>query len=80
VDAAVADIVHAPLETPLLAAARMRGLRTVDGSACSCIRQRPGFLRWFGTMRTVTPALRNRVVADLEGRSAATSSAESVLT
>jgi hypothetical protein len=31
-------------------------------------------------MPTVTPALRNRVVADLEGRSAATSSAESVLT
>lgn len=30
-DALVYDIVYAPLETPLLAAARARGLRTVDG-------------------------------------------------
>ena len=29
--AVVADVVYAPLETPLLAAARARGLRTVDG-------------------------------------------------
>jgi shikimate dehydrogenase len=30
-DAVVYDIVYAPLETPLLAAARARGLETVDG-------------------------------------------------
>jgi len=29
--AAVADIVYRPLETPLLTAARKRGLRTIDG-------------------------------------------------
>lgn len=31
VDALVYDIVYAPLETPLLAAAKKRGLRTIDG-------------------------------------------------
>ena len=30
-DAVVSDIVYAPLETPLLAAAAARGLATVDG-------------------------------------------------
>ncbi len=32
-DTVVFDMVYAPLETPLLAAARARGLRTIDGLA-----------------------------------------------
>jgi shikimate dehydrogenase len=28
----------------------------------------PGFKRWFGVEPTVTPALRDRVAADIEGR------------
>ena len=37
-DATVADIVYLPLETPLVAAARARGLRAVGGLACCCTR------------------------------------------
>jgi len=51
----VADIVYVPLETPLLAAARARGLRCVEGGACCCIRRSPAFApgsapnRWWMT-------------------------------
>ena len=41
--AVVADLVYAPLETPLLAAARARGLATADGLGCCCIRRCGGF-------------------------------------
>ena len=37
--AVVADLVYAPLETPLLAAARARGLPPPMGSACCCTRR-----------------------------------------
>ena len=37
--AVVADLVYAPLETPLLAAARARGSPPPMGSACCCIRR-----------------------------------------
>ena len=47
----VADIVYVPLETPLLAAARARGLRTVDGLGMLVQQARAGFAAWFG----VTP-------------------------
>ncbi|MDQ4134710.1 MAG: shikimate dehydrogenase, partial [Pseudomonadota bacterium] len=66
--AAVADIVYVPLETPLLAAARARGLRTVDGLGMLLHQAVPGFARWFGIMPEVTPELRALVVADIEGR------------
>jgi shikimate dehydrogenase len=66
--AIVADIVYAPLETPLLAAARARGLRAVDGLGMLLHQAVPGFERWFGVRPVVTPALRARIVADLEGR------------
>jgi shikimate dehydrogenase len=80
-DAAVADIVYVPLETPLLAAARMRGLRVVDGLGMLLHQAAPGFSRWFGAMPAVTPALREVVAADIEGRgrSAAKRSDEGLL-
>ncbi|MGX7704092.1 shikimate dehydrogenase [Methylobacterium sp. Gmos1] len=64
-EAAVADIVYVPLETPLLAAARARGLAGVDGLGMLLHQAVPGFARWFGLTPTVTPALRARIVADL---------------
>ncbi len=63
--AAVADIVYAPLETPLLAQARARGLATVDGLGMLLHQAVPGFARWFGVRPEVTPALRSTIVADL---------------
>ena len=65
-DAIVADIVYVPLETPLLAAARARGLVGVDGLGMLLHQAVPGFERWFGARPQVTPALRERIVADLE--------------
>ena len=63
--AAVADIVYAPLETGLLAAARERGLATVDGLGMLLHQAVPGFAAWFGLRPSVTPGLRAVVVADL---------------
>jgi len=67
-DAAVADIVYVPLETPLLAAAKAQGLRTVDGLGMLLHQAVPGFARWFGVRPEVTPALRALILADIEGR------------
>ncbi|MGE3305785.1 MAG: shikimate dehydrogenase [Rhizobiaceae bacterium] len=64
--AVVHDIVYVPLETPLLAAARGRGLRTVDGLGMLLHQAVPGFEKWFGVRPTVTPELRALVVADIE--------------
>jgi shikimate dehydrogenase len=66
--ALVTDIVYVPLETPLLRAARARGLRTADGLGMLLHQAVPGFERWFGRRPTVTEALRARVLADIEGR------------
>jgi shikimate dehydrogenase len=66
--AAVADIVYVPLETPLLAAARERGLRAVDGLGMLLHQAVPGFARWFGVVPQVTPELRALVAADIERR------------
>jgi shikimate dehydrogenase len=64
--AIVTDLVYVPLETPLLAAAAMHGLRTVDGLGMLLHQAVPGFERWFGVRPTVTPQLRDLVAADLE--------------
>ena len=45
---AVCDIVYVPLETPLLADARARGLTAVDGLGMLIQQARPGFAAWFG--------------------------------
>lgn len=64
-NAIVNDLVYVPLETPLLAAARARGLVAVDGLGMLLHQAAPGFERWFGAKPTVTPALRAAVLADL---------------
>ena len=64
----VADVVYVPLTTPLLAAAAGRGLRTVDGLGMLLHQAAPGFARWFGVTPEVTPALRDLIAADIEGR------------
>ena len=65
-EAVVHDVVYVPLVTPLLAAARDRGLKTVDGLGMLLHQAVPGFERWFGVRPEVTPALRALIVADLE--------------
>ena len=65
--AIVTDLVYVPLETPLLAAARTRGLKTVDGLGMLLHQAVPGFERWFGRKPEVTPELRGLIVADIEG-------------
>jgi shikimate dehydrogenase len=61
----VADLVYVPLETPLLAAARSRGLRTADGLGMLLHQAVRGFELWFGRRPEVTPELRALVEADL---------------
>jgi shikimate dehydrogenase len=63
-DAVVNDIVYAPLETPLLAAARARGNPVVDGLGMLLHQARPGFEAWFGVRPEVTAALRAFVFED----------------
>ena len=63
----VADIVYVPLETPLLAAARARGLRAVDGLGMLLHQAVPGFEKWFGVRPEVTEELRALVIRDIEG-------------
>jgi shikimate dehydrogenase len=65
--AIVCDIVYVPLETPLLAAARARKLKTVDGLGMLLHQARPGFAAWFGVEPQVTPELRDFVLSDLAG-------------
>jgi shikimate dehydrogenase len=65
--AVVSDIVYVPLDTPLLAKARARGLRTVDGLGMLLHQAVPGFERWFGVRPQVTPELRALIAADIEG-------------
>ena len=64
-DAVVADIVYSPLQTELLAAARARGNRTVEGLGMLLYQAVPGFERWFGVRPEVTPELRAHVAATL---------------
>lgn len=66
--AAVSDIVYVPLETRLLADARARGLRAVDGLGMLLHQAAPGFRRWFGVAPEVTDELRRAVAAHIEGR------------
>jgi shikimate dehydrogenase len=60
--ALVNDIVYAPLETPLLAAARRRGNPVVDGLGMLLHQARPGFAAWFGVNPEVTDSLRVAVL------------------
>ena len=61
----VADIVYVPLETPLLAAARVRQIRCVGGLGMLLYQAVPGFRTWFGVEPSVDEGLRRFVAADL---------------
>jgi shikimate dehydrogenase len=61
----VADIVYAPLETRLLAAAKARGMRTADGLGMLLHQAVRGFSLWFGVTPQVTPELRALIETDL---------------
>ncbi len=63
--AVVYDIVYVPLETGLLAAARARGNRCIDGLGMLLHQGRPGFEAWFGTKVDVSAEQRRAVAADL---------------
>jgi shikimate dehydrogenase len=63
--AVVADIVYVPLETPLLAQARARGLAAVPGLGMLLHQARPGFEAWFGVAPQVDQALHDVVAADI---------------
>jgi shikimate dehydrogenase len=65
--AAVVDIVYSPLETPLLAQARARGLVAVDGLGMLLHQARPAFAAWFGVEPEVTADLRTFVLQDWVG-------------
>lgn len=71
--AVVHDMVYVPLETQLLAKARARGHRVVDGLGMLLHQAGFGFARWFGTMPEVTPELRARIEADIAAKAAAAS-------
>jgi shikimate dehydrogenase len=63
--AVVADLVYVPLETPLLAAAKGRGLKCADGLGMLLHQAVRGFELWFGRRPEVTSELRSIVEADL---------------
>jgi shikimate dehydrogenase len=65
-EAIVNDIVYVPLETPLLAAARIRGNRSVDGLGMLLHQAAPGFEAWFGVKPDITEGLRQAVLATLQ--------------
>lgn len=62
-DAIVYDIVYAPLETPLLAAARAAGFRAVDGLGMLCHQAALAFEAWFGILPEVDEELRQLLEA-----------------
>jgi shikimate dehydrogenase len=63
--ALVSDVIYVPLETPLLAAARLRGNPTVNGLGMLLNQARPAFHAWFGVMPEITPELRRAIEATL---------------
>jgi shikimate dehydrogenase len=58
----VSDIVYAPLETPLLAEARVRGLVAVDGLGMLLGQAAEAFAAWFGVQPEISETLRRRVM------------------
>jgi shikimate dehydrogenase len=63
--ALVSDIIYNPLETPLIAAARLRGNRTVTGLGMLLHQGIPAWQAWFGISPKVTPKLRALIEATL---------------
>ena len=67
-DAVVSDIVYIPLETPLLAAATRRGLKTANGLDMLLHQAVRGFELWFGVRPQVTREQFDMLAADIAGR------------
>jgi shikimate dehydrogenase len=63
--AVVADAVYVPLRTPLIEAARARGLRVAEGLGMLLHQAAPAFARWFGQQPKVTPGLRALLEAEV---------------
>ena len=61
--AMVSDAIYIPMETPLLAQARLRGHRTVNGLGMLLNQARPAFKAWYGVMPEITPELRAAILA-----------------
>jgi shikimate dehydrogenase len=66
--AVVYDVVYVPLETALLAAARARGHRVVDGLGMLLQQAGFGFQKWFGTLPQVTAELRAIIELDIRAK------------
>jgi shikimate dehydrogenase len=63
--AVVYDVIYVPLVTGLLAQAKKRGHRTVDGLGMLLQQAGFGFRKWFGGNPQVTPELRAMLEADI---------------
>ena len=66
--ALAADIVYTPLETPFLAAARVRGNRTVNGLGMLLHQGIPAWKLWFGVEPAVTAELRALMERNITGK------------
>lgn len=67
VSALAVDIIYTPLETPFLAAARMRGNPTLNGLGMLLHQGPAAWKRWFGIEPAITDALRKRMEQALGG-------------
>jgi shikimate dehydrogenase len=63
--AVVSDVVYVPLQTPLLAAAARRGLKTANGLDMLLHQAVRGFELWFGVRPEVTRELFDLLAADI---------------
>jgi shikimate dehydrogenase len=63
--AIVSDVIYIPGETPLLAAARARGHRTVNGLGMLLHQARPAWRAWFNIDPQVTPDMRAMIEATI---------------
>jgi shikimate dehydrogenase len=61
--AMVSDAIYLPMETDLLAQARLRGHRTVNGLGMLLNQARPAFASWFRVLPDITPELRAAIQA-----------------
>ena len=64
-DAIVADIIYVPLETSLIAEAKLRGLRTVGGLGMLLHQSRPAWKLWFGIDPEISEHLRSIMERDI---------------
>jgi len=62
-NAVVNDLVYTPLVTPLLAAAKTRGNRAVDGLGMLIHQAVPAFEKWFGVCPAVDDEVRKQVLS-----------------